>query len=351
MLPETLLATLLVISSPVAAQRLIAFDSNRTVYEIDIQTGLRQQLGVVSINTAAVAAATYDIQAGKLYVSSTVTDTLYVVDVTDWRAVPVGPYGGTAISVHGLEWDASSGTLFGMSSHDGGLYRISTSNGAANLIGTTGLSVFHNLCHDVVQNQMWMVNAVTASLYSIDRTTAAVTLVGPLNGPVNANGLAYDIDNQRVHLVCNYTDTLYRVDTATGSAAPIGAPGGGNLIALVYVPGNGRLVRAAHGCSATNIAVTGHPNAGYSIAATVRDAMGLPVIGYGTTALGISFCGCTIGHDWLVAVPGAASGFAIPNLPSVVGMQVFVQGLDLLGAGGCSGLQLTLTDTIEVTIG
>ena len=162
---------------PVVAQRLIALDSNRTVYEVDIVTGLRQQIGVISYGLGAVAAATYDTQAGKLYVSSTVTDTLYVVDVTDWRATPVGQYGGTAISIHGLEWDASTGTLFGMSSHDGGLYRISTASGAATLVGTTGLSVFHNLCHDVVQNQMWMVHATTASLYSIDRTTAAVTLV------------------------------------------------------------------------------------------------------------------------------------------------------------------------------
>ena len=64
--------------------------------------------------------------------------------------------------------------------------------GVATLIGVTGLSSFCNLGWDSINNVMYLTNSGTDSLYTINLTTAAVTLVGALNGPTNPNGLAFD---------------------------------------------------------------------------------------------------------------------------------------------------------------
>ncbi|MCU0864289.1 MAG: hypothetical protein MUC36_10880 [Planctomycetes bacterium] len=347
--PHVSLALALV--APLAAQRMLTVDSTRVVYELDLTTGVRTSLGTISANAATTGGLAYDSLTGKLYLTSTSNDSLYVVDVTNWSATLVGPYGGSQFVMHGLEWDSSTNTLYGMSQHDGGLYTIDTTTGLATLVGVTGLTSFHNLGYDPVTNTMWMTNSNTDSFYSIDRATGAATLVGPLTGPTNPNGLAYNIDNQTLYLVCNTTDILYTINTTTGIATAVGPMGSSNQLGLAYLPGNGRLSRTVHGCGPTTIGVTGHPNAGFSIQTTVGAATGFPFVGYGATSLGIPFCGCTVGHEWSVAAFGATSTFAIPSGPSVIGVQLFIQGMDFLGAGGCSDPLLTLTDTITVTIG
>lgn len=349
-----ILAAGLLLAAPVAAQRLIALDSSRTVWDVDILTGVRTQVGTITANAATTGGLAYDVVNGRLFLTSTSNDSVYVVDVTNWSATLIGPYGSSAIVMHGLEWDPTTSTLYGMSSHDGGLYTINTTTGLATLVGTTGLtgsSNFHNIGYDPVQNVMWMTNSVTDSFYSIDRATGAATLVGPLTGPTNPNGLAYNTDNQTLYLVCNNTDTLYTINTATGAATAVGPVGSSNLLGLVYIPGNGRLTRAAHGCGAMTIRMTGHPNTGFSVVTTLGGSVGVPFVGYGLTSVGLPFCGCAIGHDWLVAVGGASSTLAIPVSPGLVGLQVFTQGLDFLAPGGCPDPLLTLTDTITITIG
>jgi YVTN family beta-propeller protein len=345
------LAAAFFLLAPVAAQRLICVDSSRAIAEVDMATGTRTPLGSVSINASTTAGLAYDVNGGKLYVTSTGNDSLYVVDVTNWNATLVGAYGNPSLVMHGLEWDSSTNTLYGMSSHDGGLYTIDTTTGLATLVGVTGLTSFHNLGYDPVQNVLWMTNSNNDTFCSIDRTTGVATLIGPLTGPTNPNGLAYNTDNQTLYLVCNNTDTLYTIDTATGLATAIGPMGSSNLLGLVYIPGNGRLSRSVHGCGAATISVTGHPNTGFSVTTSLANIVGFPFVGYGLTAIGVPFCGCTIGHDWVAAAAGSSSTLTIPATPGLIGLSVFAQGLDFLAPGGCPDPLLTLTDTINITIG
>jgi DNA-binding beta-propeller fold protein YncE len=345
------LLALLVIAEPLAAQRLIAVDSSRAVSEIDVLTGAKTPLGTIGSNAGTAAGLAYDQNAGKLYLTSSGNDSLYVVDVTNWSASLVGPYGNAALVMHGLEWDPYTSTLYGMSSHDGGLYTINTSTGAATLVGLSGVTSFCNLALELSTNVMWMTSSSSDSFYSIDRATGLATLVGPLSGSTNPNGLAFHSDNQLLYLVDNTTDQLYTIDTATGAATAIGATGSGNLLGLVYIPGNGRLTRTVHGCGATTIRVTGSPNIGFTVEPVVVGATGFPFVGFGVTPLGIPFCGCTVGHEWAVAVLGPTVPFTIPANPAFIGVQVLMQGMDFLGTGGCADPQLTLTDTITVTIG
>jgi hypothetical protein len=137
--------------------------------------------------------------------------------------------------MHGLEWDSSTGTLYGASSTPNSFYTINTATGAATLVGDIGFSSFNNLGHDSTNDVMYMTNSFNDSLYTIDRATGVPTLVGALGGPTNPNGLAYAADVQTMFMIDNNTDTLYTLDLATGEGTAVGSTGTGNLLGLVYI--------------------------------------------------------------------------------------------------------------------
>ncbi|MBK8096995.1 MAG: hypothetical protein IPK26_07805 [Planctomycetes bacterium] len=105
------------------------------------------------------------------------------------------------------------------------------------------------------------------------------------------------------------------------------------------------------GCGATTFSVFGNPNLTGSLTAQLGNVTGAPFVGVGFVGNPMPFCTCTLGHDWAAANFGAAVTIAIPCLPPLVGMAVYLQGADLFGAGGCPAPQLTLTDTWQVVIG
>jgi sugar lactone lactonase YvrE len=84
---------------------------------------------------------------------------------------------------------------------------------------------------------MYATNSGTDSLYTMNLATGATTLVGPLSGPTNPNGLAFAPDTGTMYLVDNSTDTLYTINLTTGAAAVIGSTGTGNLLGLAYING------------------------------------------------------------------------------------------------------------------
>jgi DNA-binding beta-propeller fold protein YncE len=338
---------------PAAAQRMFALDANRSVYELDLTTAVRTLVGTVSGNAGVAAGFTYDRVTGKLWLTSSGNDSVYLVDLTNWSASLVGNYGlGTVVAMHGIEWDSSTNTLWAMSQHNGGLYTVDQATGSATLLGLSGTIGFQNLAHAALTDTMFMTASGTDSLYTIDRATGAATLIGAMGaGAANVNGLAFDSDNQTLYATDNLTDNLYSIDTTTGAATAIGATAGTNLVGLVFVPGGGRLSRVEHGCGAATIRVTGHPAIGATIETVLDNCTGLPFVGYGIITVTFPFCGCTIGHEWAQASFGATASIVLPPNPGLIGAQLFIQGTDFLGTGGCIDPLLALTDTITVTIG
>jgi hypothetical protein len=344
-----LAAACLCFAVPLAAQRLIAVDSSRALYELDMTTGQRTQIGTVSANASTTAGLTYDAASGKVYLTSTGNDSLYTLDLTTGNATLVGLYGNAALVMHGLEWDASTSTLYGVSSHDNGLYTISTTTGLATLVGTSGLTSFSNLVHDSLNNVMYATNSGTDSFYVMDRTTGATTLVGPLLGPTNPNGLAYNSDTDTIYLVCNNTDTLYTINRQTGQAKVVGAYGSSNFLDLVYLPADG-IRRIQHGCGTATIQSVGNTAAGGSVTTTLSNTAGLPFLGLGLVIAPIPFCTCTLGHEWSVALFGNSNVLALPQSPAYFGLQIGIQGADLMGVGGCASPAVAITDTMVITI-
>ena len=343
--------------SSATAQRLIAVDTapgSATVYELDATTGSRTLLGSMSPAAAIPAALAYDYLGGKMYMSGNGTDSVYEVDLTNWQTRLIGAYGSSAIVMAGLEWDSSTGTLYGVSGHNGGFYSIDLTTGAATLIGLSGLGSStngYNLGYDLVHDAMLMTSATTDSLYSIDRSSGAATLIGPMTGITNAGSMAFHLGTATMYVLDNLQDMLFTVDVATGLPTQVGTVGAGNMIGLTFVPGAGRLSRQAHACGSTTITPSGSPAPGGTVTMTLGGITGLPFVGFGLTGVTQTFCGCTIGHDWLAVAGGSVAAFAIPPATSMIGLSIYVQGADFLGTGGCANPQFAVTDTITISIG
>ena len=145
------------------------------------------------------------------------------------------------------------------------------------------------------------------------------------------------------------------VDSGAGSIFNPVATAGVNTVfrGLRLIPALGNIARNVTGCGPTTITTTGEPRIGGSVTTTLGNLAGAPLIGLGFTMLGLPFCGsCAIGHEWRFVVVGASTGaISIPNDPTLIGGQVGFQGVDVFGTGGCASPQVTLTDTMVVTIG
>jgi hypothetical protein len=337
-----------------SAQRLVGCDSGRNFYDVDMLTGTRTLITQISANAGTTGGLAYDAGTATMYLTSTSLDSLFTLDVATGVATLVGAYGDAAVVMHGLEYDLSTGTLYGISSHNQGLYTIDKTTGLATLVGTSGLTSFGNLAYRAATDTMYATNSGNDSFYVVDRTTGAQTLIGALVGPTNPNGMAYDTATDTIYLICNNTDTLYTIDPATGLATAVGAMGSSNMLGLAYIPGgSGSITRNVIGCGTTTINSVGSTALGGSVTTTLGGLTGgsLTFLGYGFVIGATPFCTCTVGHEWTAALFASTSTLSITGDPSFVGVQVGVQGAELFGTGGCLAPQVTLTDTMVVTIG
>lgn len=227
-------AAVLVATSTSMAGRLIAVDSNRSLWEIDPNTAVKTQIGTVTLNAGTTAGLAYDRVNDIVYLTSTNNDSLYTLNIGNGDATLVGSYGDSTVVMHGLEYVDNGGRLYGGSS--GNLFEIDKATGLATQIGATGLTSFLNLGYNSDTDELFATNSGTDSFYKVDRATGSVQLIGPLVNSTNPNGLAYDWESQTLFMIDNTTDNLYKMDVLTGEAQVIGFMGSGNLLGLVYIP-------------------------------------------------------------------------------------------------------------------
>ena len=153
---------------------------------------------------------------------------------------------GGGDSLNGLAYDPTTGTMYGAGSYD--LYVINMSNGGQTYVGSfnTG-GVIVGIAFDGEGN-LYGEDIVTDSLYSISTSTGAATLIGPFGMNLGyAQDMAYDIDNGILYLSAFVTSPvyggyLYTCDVATGSCTLVGKFCGRNVeidaFAIPYNPGH-----------------------------------------------------------------------------------------------------------------
>jgi hypothetical protein len=165
-------------------------------------------------------------------------DTLYAFDLTTRNAIPLGPagtYGGTAIAnVEGLTF-APNGQLYAVSDTLlKVLMTIDRTSGAASVIGPlggsgglgeTGQGTFNVLdlgLSFTCDGRLWLSSGATGSFWQVDPSTAAVTKIGNLGAKITGltargNSLFGAGSQGDAH--------LYAIDVGNGHATAIGSYG------------------------------------------------------------------------------------------------------------------------------
>jgi hypothetical protein len=348
---------------------------------IDAATGTRVVYKTATSNAGTTGGLAFNSITGVLYVSSSSNDSLFALDPNTGVATLVGAYGDSTIVMQGLEFDSSTGTLYGASgsSSNTNFYSIDVNTGAATLIGDTGAAVisptspFVNLCYHPVHDVMYAtVSGSADSFYSLNRATGALTPIGPLSGPQNPNGMAFNPLDGQVYLIDNSTDTLYTIDTTTGAATSVGAVGTSNLLGLAWLPFTGSYQQFGSGCAGMlgvpgNVPVTA-ANVGQTLSV---DLTNLPfdaavfMLGFSNTTstlgplpvdlgvLGAPGCFGRVSPDitgFILGAGGVANySVAIPDVPNLfVGVPLYTQGLvfDTVNALG-----FTTSDASTAVIG
>jgi PEP-CTERM motif len=121
----------------------------------------------------------------------TTDDTLFRIDPVTGAATLIGAIGFNTVYALGFD---HSGTLFGISQNRSALLKISTSTGAGTMVAPVTLAAAYDLAFRPEDNKMFVADSApgTFSLYTMDSTTGAATLVGPYGGSgTNLVGLAF----------------------------------------------------------------------------------------------------------------------------------------------------------------
>lgn len=242
---HTLCATVVVAAtmsvSTQAASRLFVIAS-QNLNELNPATGA--VIGTTAIVPTAgsigtIGALAYDAASDTLFLSSTGNDNLWTVNYTTGVATLVGLYNvGATVIMHGLAVD-DTGQLYGYSSgvaSGARFFSINRTTGQATPIADMLNAGFGSLEFVASTQTMYLADTgATDSLYTIDRTTGAVTLVGSF-GVVGSVGIGLAYDSVLGMYACSNTTPqgLYTIDLATGAATLVGALSS-NPIALTFI--------------------------------------------------------------------------------------------------------------------
>jgi len=168
-------------------------------------------------------------------------NTLVTLDTVSGARTVIGQIG---VGISGISYDYTTSKLYGIS-WDGSassLYAISTATGAGTLIGQSTSDLLINLACDTLGN-LFAMGIVTDSLYSVNKTTGAVTPIGPIGFNASyAQDMEFDRATNTLYMAAYDADLstgqLMTVNTTTGAATSIGPFAGAAEISGFAIPYN-----------------------------------------------------------------------------------------------------------------
>jgi hypothetical protein len=164
---------------------------------------------------------------------------------------------------------------------------------------------------------------------------------------IEVDGANYPVASGGLYGLSNALPLTYGLNVCEITVAVAGA------VSTYHVDITREFVVLEHSCGPVTISVSADSSArlGGHIETTISNyGGGIPLIGYGFLP-SAPFCGCTIGHNWLVAYVGNTSTLPMGTDPALIGFQFAIQGDGFLTPGGCASPTIAMTDTILVTIG
>jgi sugar lactone lactonase YvrE len=228
---------------------------------------MKKVLGVISVlalTTAAWATFTIAPAASATATGFTVdvagpnNGKLYSIDLSTGTPTEIGPTGQD--DIEGLTL-ACDGTLYGVNraaqseetpnQQPDQLITINKTTGAPTVVGPLSVSPADAGLTFGTDGKLYMAEVNTGRFYEVNKTTAAVTDIGPMGGGVEitglatrANGTIFGYDRSGDHF------QLVTINRATGAAAVVGPASDLNLIGLDFdaagtlwgISGTGKIV-------------------------------------------------------------------------------------------------------------
>jgi len=169
------------------------------------------------------------LQAQVLYGVSLASRDLLTIDTQTSATTTVGPVG--VFDLSGLAYDRDTDRLLGVS-YDNYLYSINRTSGAATLVGPLGggpqLVQFPGLGYDSTSHTLYLstspfsdAGVYKSSLYRVNTLTGAATKVADFPGNTIVDSLAYNPNAHVMYGVSSATDKIYEVNTTTAALREI----------------------------------------------------------------------------------------------------------------------------------
>lgn len=156
---------------------------------------------------------------GKWYGEEFGVGNLYEIDHLNGNMTFIGSCG---LNIGGLAWDGT--TMYACTGTQ--LVIIDPEDGTATMVGPMGNTQFMVGIACNSAGEMYGVDIYDDNLYSINKTTGAATVIGPLGIDLSeyAQDIAYDKSNDVLYLAgfVDLVGKLYTVNTSTGAATMVG---------------------------------------------------------------------------------------------------------------------------------
>jgi V8-like Glu-specific endopeptidase len=182
----------------------LAFDRNAGIFYLSDHLrrlyrvtpgGSATLLGTISGTTQVINGLAYDPNNQVLYGISQSNGQLYSINTASLAATSIGTPGGGQVG--GIDFDASSGKLFGLTNASGvtRLIEINPMSGAQTLVSgaTFGTGACHGLAWNDRDGLLYTVNASNGQAFVVNPTTGVGTLLGSTFGMFGvAHGMAVE---------------------------------------------------------------------------------------------------------------------------------------------------------------
>jgi hypothetical protein len=182
---------------------------------------------LVFIAVLGIGFAPHRSRADELAYATTLDDQFGVADLNTGVFTPIS---NTGFTFSGL--GTVGGTLYGGGYHQDTLYSVNATTGAVTTIGNSGFSYFDT---GSTTAGLFAIGD-NGNLYSINPSTAAATLIGPVTG-VPLTGIAVGMSSGGNQLYLANDSSLYLLNTSTAVATLIGSSSSGNFTSLLVQGG------------------------------------------------------------------------------------------------------------------
>ncbi|MBN2578729.1 MAG: tandem-95 repeat protein [Pirellulales bacterium] len=218
----------------VGSTSLLGITWDGTLYDVDPATGAAGNPRNTGITypVGITIAADGTVYALDTYGSSPQPNSLYTIDPITGSSSLVGTTGLNSISEGDLDFDPTTGELYGIQDYTGWdlrLFKLNTSTGVATVVGNLEFGDMSAMAFDAA-GTLFMLDTDVDRLLTINKTTGATLTAVPLSVNLGviagmdfdpATGTLYVVDGA----IYGGTNSLYQLNPTTGQLTLIGSTG------------------------------------------------------------------------------------------------------------------------------